>query len=633
MTVYKPYIFLHRLVIYKSKRIVYEANFHVGVNIIRGRNSSGKTTISDFIFYALGGDIPDWTPEARQCDMVYAQINLSGNTITVSRSIETSGHPPIEIYEGEFNEAISDKEKWSRYPNARSESKESYSQIFFHLMGMPEHKSEVSNNNITMHQILRLIYCDQLSKVEHIFRDENFDNADIRTAVSELLLGLDNYEVHDLRLRLRNVTRKFDRLHGELKSLFQVLGKTEESTVTISDYQSQIDELDEKKENTRQQINELTTNKIEYDSSAESKKVIELENLIRETKLKKEALQENYNSIVFELADSYEFIKTLKDRLVAVDSSQKMSEYLGQLNVEYCPVCLSKIEEEPNSTYCNLCKTPFKADQHISGHLRMRQELQFQLRESEKLLNGRQEEKSKLNTDIEKITFQLEKLEDDYKEYLISVNPLDAKLSNLYKKLGYIERHIEESIKKKEIAELISRMIDEKASLSNEISVINDEIDKYTELRRKRRSELTKLIVNNVLMLLHEDLDYEEVFQSADKFEFDFSNNKMLVQERRRFSASSMIYVKNCFLFSLFLLSLQDSLVRFPRFILLDNLEDKGTEPERSANLQKLIVKHSQESNIEHQIIFTTSMIDSGLENSDYCIGPHYDENYKTLGI
>ncbi|NNU33697.1 AAA family ATPase [Mucilaginibacter sp. S1162] len=43
---------------------VYDESFHKGVNIIRGENSSGKSTIANFIFYILGGFFNNWTTEA-----------------------------------------------------------------------------------------------------------------------------------------------------------------------------------------------------------------------------------------------------------------------------------------------------------------------------------------------------------------------------------------------------------------------------------------------------------------------------------------------------------------------------------------------------------------------------------------
>ena len=57
MTQYNPFLKLNRLTIYtKSGKIAYDQNFHEGVNIIRGHNSAGKSTIGNFIFYVLGGD-------------------------------------------------------------------------------------------------------------------------------------------------------------------------------------------------------------------------------------------------------------------------------------------------------------------------------------------------------------------------------------------------------------------------------------------------------------------------------------------------------------------------------------------------------------------------------------------------
>lgn len=57
MTQYNPFLKLNRLTIFtKSGKTAYDQNFHEGVNIIRGHNSAGKSTIGNFIFYVLGGD-------------------------------------------------------------------------------------------------------------------------------------------------------------------------------------------------------------------------------------------------------------------------------------------------------------------------------------------------------------------------------------------------------------------------------------------------------------------------------------------------------------------------------------------------------------------------------------------------
>ena len=80
----KPYFFLKRLVVVTyNGTIAYDEFFHKGVNIIRGQNSSGKSTISNFIFYVLGGDYSNWTSEAQKCKDVIAEVEINGAIITL----------------------------------------------------------------------------------------------------------------------------------------------------------------------------------------------------------------------------------------------------------------------------------------------------------------------------------------------------------------------------------------------------------------------------------------------------------------------------------------------------------------------------------------------------------------------
>ena len=69
-------------------------------------------------------------------------------------------------------------------PIRRSESRESFSQILFRASGIPEAQSQGAAN-ITMNQILRLLYSDQRTPSAYLFRYEPFDTRDIREAVAE----------------------------------------------------------------------------------------------------------------------------------------------------------------------------------------------------------------------------------------------------------------------------------------------------------------------------------------------------------------------------------------------------------------------------------------------------------------
>ena len=174
MTQSKSYLFLNRLVIVThSGTIAYDEPFHKGVNIIRGKNSSGKSTISNFIFYALGGDYNNWNPEAIKCREVFAEVEINGGIFTLRRSITTSLRQPMSIYWGTYETAKSDLINWKTFPYQQTTDKVSYTNVLFNALNYPEVKSE-TDSNITIHQILRLLYIDQDSPTQSLFRRELF---------------------------------------------------------------------------------------------------------------------------------------------------------------------------------------------------------------------------------------------------------------------------------------------------------------------------------------------------------------------------------------------------------------------------------------------------------------------------
>jgi hypothetical protein len=91
------------------------------------------------------------------------------------------------------------------------------------------------------------------------------------------------------------------------------------------------------------------------------------------------------------------------------------------------------------------------------------------------------------------------------------------------------------------------------------------------------------------------------------------------------------VIVKNTAILSLLLSATEDPLFYHPRFALFDNIEDKGMEQERSYNFQEIIVRASEAAKIDHQIIFTTSMLNPALNDEKYVIGPHYTHARRTL--
>jgi len=228
MTLLKPTIRLRRLTVYKDGRIVFDASFHAGVNIFRGHNSSGKTTILDFIAYTLGAENVPWKPEALLCDWSIAEVMLNDNPVTLRRIVNDKPLNPMHIFWGPYESAINaPDQKWEVFGFRRSESKLSFTQALMHSMDLPEAQGDGASN-LTMHQLLRVLYADQPSLHSPIFRTDAFDSALNRETVGGYLSGVYDDRLYTAQLERRMHEKELQSLDSELKSIFKVLSKSDQ---------------------------------------------------------------------------------------------------------------------------------------------------------------------------------------------------------------------------------------------------------------------------------------------------------------------------------------------------------------------------------------------------------------------
>ncbi len=212
-----PTIVLVRLVVTKSGNRVYDELFHEGLNIIRGENGSGKTTIADLIFFALGGDTPQWRAEAALCDYVYAELNINGTPVTIRRQIESEKARPMSISWDSFEKAQTAQTEWQLFPYAATSGKQSFSQVLFRAAGIPEVKGDLAAR-VTLHQILRLVYVDQKTDYDALFRFDQFDHHLTREAVGDLLCGIYDDDLYNAESQLSDNQSERAAIKSELKT-------------------------------------------------------------------------------------------------------------------------------------------------------------------------------------------------------------------------------------------------------------------------------------------------------------------------------------------------------------------------------------------------------------------------------
>ncbi|MFK7828134.1 MAG: hypothetical protein AB8B57_00005 [Congregibacter sp.] len=626
------FLMVTRFVVRKGDQFVYDQAFKMGLNIIRGDNTTGKSTVMDLMYFALGAELTEWTTEQSLCDETLIEVRVNYSPFCLRREITETGKSAMYFYEGVIDDAMVDAAKWYRYPTMRSGKVQSFSQKLFELLSLPSHKTDDSKN-LTMHQLLRLMYVDQLSETTKLLKeDKKYDNASIRRAIGEYLLGIDNLEAHNIRQDLIEANSRFDRANAELKAIYKFIGSTNailrESQIDdeIGVIESDIRGLEEKKVEVRTARLESLDEEVRGLIQAALARIKELTDEARD-------LRDSKDDLSTEIVDTSLFVNSLEQRLAALEQSKATNSELGELVFKYCPACLTPITTSRDAGHCGLCKEHLGDSRKHYAYIQMSNEIHFQKKESEQLLVAYKEKVSAINNRLPVIIKEIDYIKREHRDLASNLNSSESLLSEIGSEIGYKMGAIASLEDRREMIGEVEKLIDLKTSAQEGITRLEEKLSLLESTTKDRYDTVYSNIENIAKYLLHKDGGYEESFEQVEDISIDFARDRMAVNGRSKFSASSMVVMKNSIRIAIYLHCISDESSRLPRFMLLDNIEDKGMTESRSQNFQRQLVAMCDDLEKDYQLIFTTSMIDPELDKSDYVVGPHYRKGEHTLAF
>lgn len=638
MTASNSILSVKRFVILATNgKVVYDELFHKGVNIIRGNNSSGKSTIMNLLFYALGGDFKRWNGAASKCDSVWLELEINGVVISLRRNVKTADRQPMYIYWGNLEDAFRRQEGWKKYPYNQGEDSASFTNVLFGLLNYPEVKSDTfDDTNITMHQLLRLLFIDQESKTDHLFRSDDWDRALTREAVAELLLGLYDNDLYNNRLLAKELQKKKETAEGEYKALAKLFSgiKAEINIDNINQLiifkNDSLAQLDEQIKVAQQELvyeqNEVLQQELQSKLQA-----------LAAQKCNFVQTEECYNRLLNEIEDSNYFIQSLENRIRDIDNSITTRESLGNLKLWYCPQCLQPLATVDTEDICSLCHQPIDKERKESSANRIKQELTLQVKESKKILEGKRAKLQNTFSEKQNLLANITILQKDI-DFLASHSKpsTNTNVDALFEQRGAIKQEITQLLKQKQIAERYKLLKEEVETYGNQLADVLEKIEEKSKEQEIHKSIAYSSIRKITSYILRNDLSRQTEFKMAEESDVDvnFKANSMQFQGGFNYSASSNTYLKNAIRFAIFFSSLEHDFFRYPRFIMCDNIEDKGMEQERSQNFQQLLVDIcNQIENKDFQVIISTSMIKPELNNTALCVGDDYSDENKALKL
>ena len=274
----------------------------------------------------------------------------------------------MEIFPGGLEAAeAAPHTAWLRYPYRTSASRESFSQAMFHLLNIPELETEASGK-LTMHQVLRVLYSDQLSAVEKIFRDDNFDSPALREAVGRLLFGAYEGDIYANQLKIREFEKELATIEASLRSIYTLLAGVEHNLT--------LDWVAAERRKIEQEMQKLDAEIVEAEASHYSEAAneeVSLDPLNRafseaqRAQIEMTKVEDAETALQLEHADSEIFIITLERKIRALQDSSSVASAISEIQYAWCPSCFAPLAADNNPSACRLCKEPFD-----EGRLRRR---------------------------------------------------------------------------------------------------------------------------------------------------------------------------------------------------------------------------------------------------------------------
>lgn len=627
-----PSLRLERMLIVRGTRTLYDEKFHSGINIIHGSNGSGKSTVADFIFFGLGGDLREWKAFASRAEFVMLQLVTPSGLLTTRRYVSSEANRPMDIYFGDMDEALgAARERWQNLSYKRPEHGYSFSQILFRAIGLPEAVSEGSSN-ITMHQILRLLYVDQLTPVQRIFRVESFDTWQTKQVIGDLLSGVGGYDLYDRQIQLRELIKQYDAAEAQFRSLVSIASGYGENI--LMEYISiEINNITEERKSLLTQISELVSNE-DAEPSDEIKALRRA--VIRDfnkARFRFNQLEDSIETLNFEIEDADNFISHLEQSLREFDDAASTFFSLGHVAFEFCPSCFTPVNIRPPE-HCQLCGAVHQAGEGSSKALAVKLDLQMQLRESYALQVSRRDDVRAQSAELRVARTQLRRARASVELARSGgASGREAAISEMSRKIGFIDNELETLQKRMEIARRVQQASEVKEELNVRITRLRNEIESIVQQQGTRKGIAYTAISKHAKSLLDEDLSEHSDFGEISHVSFDFSGDWIAINgdKNRAGSASGMVVLKNSFAAGMLFSSLSDKSFNLPRWMLLDDIEDKGMVEERSWNFQRMLVARSRAAKSDHQIIFTTSKIAPELADTPYVVGRRYTREAPSL--
>lgn len=579
---------------YSGDKYYFESpEFLQGINIIEGDNGSGKSTISYFIEFGLGGKIKYFTRNDKKQDEEYKQIvNDKNNYIELIISIDNIEYKLKRfINKNDIFVTFSNGKVQKFCVNRKDCKEEVFSDWLLDKLNIKRFELNLGEASwyFNFSDVFRLLNYDQDTEPRKIFKtpnNENFvsDSTVIRTSIFETLMGTssDEYflkmnELNECKLKRKEaqyILDEFNKMNPNLKSTLEAVRIEEEMLM------EQMNKLLDSR--TSYQKEHINVGEKFKNIEAKKSELIRLQILDSENKVNKKNLEIEKNKIEH-------LLRVQENEIDSIIKTISTHEKLNLFDFTLCPFCANEIKKEDKKCICgsNIDENNYEKFLYNSD-------------EYQEILKHKNKSLETIKSAIKSYGEDLTQLNTDINQNLINIEELNIYLKTAIDSFEYSGN---------------SQMIDD---IDNKIGKVKENIFKYKELshRYTQKDKYEKEFKKK------DDL-YKSLLKSFNSMKIDYhTNNKIIIEHFNKIynqlmtlssckSTSAMIdeeynpYIDDgdyreksasvpkrmMYYFTLLSMALKYKNIKHPKFLLMDTPEEAGIDEDHLTENIKLFSK------------------------------------------
>jgi hypothetical protein len=624
----------------KIKRVLYSGeNYYytspeltMGLNILEGKNGTGKTTFSDLICYGFGTYVRQFDPNKNE---LHKEImNDKDNYVILEITIDKQSYKLTRHFNHNTIFIEDENGTIEALPIYRTKGEINFSDWF--LLKLNIELAEIYQGSkkfyISISDLFRLIHYDQETIPRKIYKehrnDGNFiaDSLYIRKVIFEQLTGYQFSEYYSLLGELYKLEKERDTAKFLLENYSKILIQSGYNTellipqsirAKIIELKTQLDKIILYKENLKGAT---------YDSSYLNRQVQDLRKELFEVENEISKQKSSNRNLNYELKN----LNILKeDTILEVTQLKKIITAHEEMNLfspNTCPCCLKHIDREEGHCICGALLDDsqyekfFYSSQEYLEILKSKQKsvdtIESAIESCTYELNWVVEKRTKSEMRSDKIKNQLSEIEND-----IEIYTNDSEINSLNDRILEINLKIQNNEQMMIVSNKYSEL--EKNSIAKKVGF------ESLDIRVKKMEGQLKSLVSKTIKTFNETYN-RLMLESVDdiyKAEINENDYMPIINEGEYKQASTNVPKRFMYFLTLLKMSVSNSTIPFPRFLLVDTPENLGIDHE---NLEKVLSKIIEDDRNNFQVILTTGIKKYPKEFND-CVFDTLTDGNKLL--